>query len=77
MPISLSTKAKLDNLTMKALKVTEIRHLILGTDKGELYLMLRKGGTEKDYFFCLDSVPVDKDVNKDLFTLFNEVLFTI
>lgn len=73
---NLETKAKHDNLVMKALKVSEIRHLITGTDKGELYLMLRKGGTSKDYFFALDSVPVDRDVNKDLFNVFDGVIFS-
>lgn len=69
-------KAKADNALMKALNVNEIRHYILSTDKGDLVLKLRKGGTDADYHFYLDAVPVDSSVEtpveKDLFVLFKD-----
>lgn len=74
---TLTKKAKTDNLVMTHLKLGEIRHIICHTDKGDLCLMLRKGGTGRDYKFVLDAVPVDEEKNKELMNLFNGVLFTI
>lgn len=74
---NLTQWAKQDNLAMKVLKVNELRHIICSTDKGDLSLMLRKGGTERDYRFILDAVPLDEAKNKELMQLFNGTLFTI
>lgn len=74
---TLAQKAKIDNVAMMALKLLEIRHIIAQTDKGELSLMLRKGGTGKDYRFILDSVPLEEEKNKEMMKLFNGVLFEI
>lgn len=74
---TLTKKAKIDNLAMTSLKLEEIRHVIAHTDKGDLCLMLRKGGSGRDYKFVLDAVPVEEEKNKELMSLFNGVLFTI
>ncbi len=60
-------KIKKDEKIMAVLGITEIRHLIAHTSKGELSLLLRKDS--KEYIFVLDAVPVDKDVNKELMDL--------
>lgn len=60
-------KIKKDEKIMALLGVTEIRHLIAHTSKGELSLLLRKGSGQ--YIFVLDAVPVEKDVNKELLDL--------
>lgn len=52
---------------MKALKVSQLRHPLAITDKGELSILLRYGETE--YRFMLDSVPCEDDVNAQLFKL--------
>lgn len=52
---------------MEVLGVTEIRHYVAQTNKGDLTLMLRKG--ESEYNFVLDAVPLDKDMNKELMEL--------
>lgn len=53
---------------MEALGITEIRHLIAHTNKGELSLQLRKG--QSDYNFVLDAVPLTKAVNKEMMDIF-------
>lgn len=53
---------------MKLLKIGEIRHVLAHTDRGELCICLRKGETK--YFFTLDAVEVDKDVNEGLMKIF-------
>lgn len=74
---NLNQWAKQDNLAMKVLKVNELRHIICTTDKGDLSMMLRKGGGENDYRFILDAVPCEDKQNKELLQLFNGILFTI
>lgn len=56
-----------DNEIMRVLKVSEVRRIICNTNKGVLELMLRKGDTK--YFLTLDSVPLDKETNKELMDL--------
>lgn len=73
----LKEKAKIDNAIMRITKVSELRHIVATTDKGELWLCLRKGETEKDYRFVLDAVPYSDDDNKELLALFNGILFTL
>jgi hypothetical protein len=58
---------KIDEKVMKLLSATVIRRLICNTNKGPLELMTRKG--EKDYFLTVDSIPLDKEVNKELMDL--------
>lgn len=53
-----------DTKVMEILKVTQARHVLAWTDKGELGLLLRKG--EKKYSFMLDSVPCDEETSKRL-----------
>ena len=74
---SLTTMAERDNIIMKLLRTTEIRHPIVGTDKGELWLSISKGQAARDYKFILDAVPVDPKVNKELLARFNGVYFTL
>ena len=76
-PRSLKEMAKQDNMLMRALRLDEIRHILCHSDKGDIALMLRKGETERDYRFVLDSVPVDAEKNKELTKIFNNVIFTI
>lgn len=56
-----------DTAIMKVLKVSQLRHPLCITDKGELSILLRYGETE--YRFMLDSVPCEDDVNAQLFKL--------
>ena len=72
---SLKLKAERDNQLMKLLKVSEIRHIICHTDKGDFALMLTRDS--KDYHFVLDAVPVDPKLNKELLKLFKGVLYTL
>lgn len=60
-------KLKKDDQIMKILKVSEVRRLICGTEKGMLELFIRKG--ENNYALSLDSVPLDKETNKELMDL--------
>lgn len=73
----LKEKAKIDNAIMRITKVSEIRHVLAHTDKGDLCLMLPFKGTEYDYRFVLDSVPYDDKTNKKLLENFNGHLFTL
>lgn len=74
---NLTIKAQRDNQLMKLLKVSEIRHVVCHTDKGDFSLMLKYGGKAKDYLFILDAVPVESKLNKELLEIFNGVLFTL
>lgn len=74
---SLTLKAIRDNQLMKLLKTTEIRHVICHTDKGDFCLGLKKDGTDKDYTFILDAVPVEPKLNRELLEIFDGVLFTL
>ena len=57
-----------DQELMKILKISEIRHLICQTNKGELALQLRFG--EDKYTYVLDSVPIlDDFINLQLHEL--------
>ena len=58
---------KQDDLLMKTLDVKVIQRLICYTDKGMLALQIRKG--ENKYHLTLDSVPVEKELNKTLMDL--------
>ena len=58
---------KQDDIIMKTLGVGEIRRVICNTNKGVLELMIRKGDTK--YFLTLDSVPLEKEINKTLMDL--------
>ncbi len=75
--MKLKEKARIDNSIMSITKVSEIRHIIAHTSKGDLCLMLPFKGTEFDYRFVLDAVPFDDKENKELLELFNGVLYTI
>lgn len=58
-----------DDKIMKMLEVVDIRRVICNTNKGVLEVMIRKGDTK--YFLTLDSVPLAKELNKELMdTLF-------
>lgn len=59
-------KATKDNKVMKLLGLTEIRHLIAHTNKGELTMMLRKGESVNEYRFVLDAVPLEDEQNANL-----------
>lgn len=59
-------KAKRDNAIMRALKLTDISHLVAKTSKGDLMLKLVYGGLGADYRFVLDAVPMDNIDNKTL-----------
>ena len=62
----MTKNSKRDNEIMRLLKIVDIGHIIATSSKGNITLNLRKGGEDKDYFFCLDSVPCDKEMNDDL-----------
>ena len=57
-------KLKIDDKIMKKLEANTIRRLICITNKGQLDLVIRKG--ENDYFLTLDSVPIEKELNREL-----------
>jgi len=57
-----------DLKTIYALKVHTLKHLICNTNSGPLELNIRK--EENEYFFTLDSVPLDKNTNRDLLKLY-------
>lgn len=67
----LTKTLKQDDAIFKALDLKTINRLICTTDKGVLTLQIRKG--ETNYHLCLDSVPLDKELNKTLM----ELLFPI
>ena len=50
------------------LKLTSLRHLIANTSMGVLECNIRPN--EPEYFFTLDSVPLPKDINKELLKLY-------
>lgn len=75
--MKLSQKAKVDNAVMRTLKLSEMRHVISHTSKGDLCLCLPFEGTAKDYKFVLDAVPMTDSENKELIELFNGYLFEI
>jgi len=58
-----------DLRVMFLLKVHTVKHLICNTNAGALELNIRKD--ENEYFFTLDSVPVNKDINNELKKLYN------
>lgn len=57
-----------DLKTIYFLKIHTLKHLICNTNAGPLELNIRKD--ENEYFFTLDSVPVSKDINKELLKLY-------
>lgn len=67
--------AKTDNAIMKSLKISEIRHVVAFTSKGDLAIMLNFGEHEDMYQFVLDAVPVEKDINKQLLKLYEGILY--
>lgn len=58
-----------DLRTIYLLKISTLKHLIANTNNGPLELNIRKD--ENEYFFTLDSVPVSKEVDKELKKLYN------
>lgn len=60
----MSISVKSDHKIMESLGVTELRHFVAQTNKGELTLMLRKGETK--YRLVLDAVPVSEEVHDEL-----------
>ncbi len=58
---------KNDDGIFKALELKTIQRLICYTDKGILALQIRKG--EQNYHLTLDSVPLEKELNKTLMGL--------
>jgi hypothetical protein len=65
-----------DNLIMRALKVSEISHIVAKTNLGDLNFKLNYEGTENDYRFTLDAVPFEDKENKELIKLFEGSLYT-
>lgn len=57
-----------DLKTIYLLKIHNLKHLICNTEKGALELNIRKD--ENEYFFTLDSVPLDKSTNNELLKLY-------
>lgn len=60
---------EIDLKTIYILKIHTIKHLIANTNNGPLELNIRKD--ENEYFFTLDSVPVSKEVDKELRKIYN------
>jgi len=58
---------KQDQALMQILKVHEINRIICETNMGVLKLQLLKGQTE--YKFLLDSVPLPKELHKEVYEL--------
>jgi hypothetical protein len=73
--MNLKEWAKQDNLIMRALKVSEISHIVAKTNLGDLNLKLNKDGTDNDYRFTLDAVPFEDKENKELIKLFEGSLY--
>lgn len=65
--MNIQNSLKLDDQIFKQLDLKTINRLICTTDKGVLSLQIRKG--EQNYHLCLDSVPVEKELNKTLMDL--------
>lgn len=63
----INKKIQQDDAIFKTLDLKTINRLICYTDKGTLTLQIRKGDTQ--YHICLDSVPLDKNLNKQLMDL--------
>ena len=57
-----------DLKTIYLLKINTLKHLIANTNAGPLELCIRKD--ENEYFFTLDSVPLPKDLNRELLKLY-------
>ena len=57
-----------DRELMQLLAASEIKYLVVHTDKGELSLVLRS--REDNYRFVLDNTPVDDDLNYRLINFF-------
>ena len=60
---------QIDTKTFYLLKANLIKHYICNTNLGVLECNIRKN--EDEYFFTLDSVPVSKEINKELKKLYN------
>ena len=73
--MTLKSMAEKDNLIMRVLKISDISHILAKTNKGDLTLRLAYEGTEKDYRFVLDAVPVEDKQNKELLDLFDGILY--
>ena len=58
-----------DLKTMYLLKVKEVRHPVCNTPLGTLELKIV--AEQNEYFFTLDSLPLDKDTNAKLLKLYN------
>lgn len=58
---------KKDTELMRILKVSELRHLIATTDKGQLFKVLRFG--EDAYHYTLDAVPLDSEKTEAIIKL--------
>lgn len=56
-----------DDTVMKLTETKVIRRIICTTDKGLLELEIRKG--DQTYHLVMDSVPLDKELNKQLMDL--------
>jgi len=61
---------KQDKELMRILKVSELRHLIATTNNGELNKVLRFN--EDEYFYTLDSVPLEKDKQEEVIKLYGK-----
>lgn len=72
---SLSYKAKVDNAIMRMLKLSNIRHVIAHTSRGDLCLNLPFEGTWKDYRFFLDAVPLEDEENERFMNIVKDSLF--
>ena len=53
---------------LKNYKVDKLSHLICHTNAGPLEISIRKD--ENEYYITLDSVPVDKELNRELLKLY-------
>lgn len=69
--MNIQEKLKIDDQIMKKLDASNIRRPICLTNKGALELCIVKGGTQ--YYLTLDSVPVEKELNRELM----DILFKI
>lgn len=63
----LNKTIKTDDAIFKAMDLKTISRIICNTDKGFLTLQIRKG--ETNYYLCLDSVPLEKELNRELMEL--------
>ena len=53
---------------LKNHKVDKLSHLICHTNAGPLEISIRKD--ENEYYITLDSVPVEKELNRELLKLY-------